>query len=381
MLKIDNIAILQEVAMKTTPLHAIHQSLNAKMGEFAGYDMPLYYGEGVVKEHEWVRAQAGLFDVSHMGQITLSGKGTTAFLETITPSSFSNLPAGRAKYTVLTNEKGGIIDDLIITRQGDEDYFAVINAGCKDKDIAWIGTHLPGSVDFRHHQDHALIALQGPMAESVMREVLKIDTAGQPYMWLEHAKLDGEEIFVSRVGYTGEDGFELSVPALIAPDVWQALSAHRAVKPVGLAARDSLRLEMGYCLYGHDIDQDTTPVEAGLSWVIARANKGYIGADTIIPQLEKGAARQRVGVRLLDKGIAREGAAIVDGKGKTVGKITSGSFSPTLKQAVAMGYVDSSLADPGSKVSVVVRDRSIAAEIAPMPFVQAKTKAMKKQAA
>lgn len=368
--------------MKTTPLHAIHKALNAKMGEFAGYDMPLYYGEGVVKEHEWVRAQAGLFDVSHMGQITLSGKGATAFLEHITPSAFGSIPAGRAKYTVLTNERGGIIDDLIITKRGDEQYFAVINAGCKDKDIDWIKKNLPAGVKFENLSDRALIALQGPKAEAVLRETFKIDASNQPYMWLDPAKLpDGTDIFVSRVGYTGEDGFELSIPPAKAPDVWKAFSANKAVKPIGLAARDSLRLEMGYCLYGHDIDQDTTPVEAGLSWVIAKAHKDYIGGKIIVGQLEKGTSRQRVGVRLTDKGIAREGAEIRDGKGKIVGKITSGSFSPTLKQAIGMGYVDSSIAAVGNKVEVVVRDKPIAAEIAPMPFVPAKTKAMKKQAA
>jgi aminomethyltransferase len=372
----------KRLTMKKTPLHAIHIALNAKMGEFAGYDMPLYYEEGVVKEHEWVRSQAGLFDVSHMGQITLTGQGATAFLEKITPSTFTGLPAGRAKYTVLTNEKGGIIDDLIVTRRDDENYFAVINAGCKDKDIDWIKKNLPAGVKFENLSDRALIALQGPAAEGVLREVLKIDASGQPYMWLEPGKLpDGTEIFVSRVGYTGEDGFELSVPPAKAEQVWKALSAHRAVRPVGLAARDSLRLEMGYCLYGHDIDQDTTPVEAGLTWVIGKNAKGYNGAAIIISQLEKGTSRQRVGVRLLDKGIAREGAEITDGKGKAIGKITSGSFSPTLRQAIGIGYVDSALSAPGNKIAVVVRDRAIVAEIAPMPFVPAKTKAMKKQAA
>ena len=368
--------------MLQTPLHPLHKALNAKMGAFAGYDMPLYYEGGVVKEHEAVRTACGLFDVSHMGQLIIAGADATAFLQTVTPSSFAALPPGRAKYTVLTNEKGGIVDDLIITKLENNRYFTVINAGCKGKDIAWLAAHLSGDVLLRNLHDRALLALQGPLAEKVLRDVFKIDTGGQPYMWLEPASLpSGPQIFVSRLGYTGEDGFELSIPESEAVAVWNILSKHPDVTPAGLAARDSLRLEMGYCLYGHDIDDTTTPVEAGLGWVMSRDNKNFIGADSILPQLIKAPERQRVGIRLTDKGIAREGAIILDESGKTVGKITSGGFSPTLKTAIAQGYIDSSYAAPGTALQVDIRGRLIPAVITAMPFVPAKTKSMKKQAA
>lgn len=364
-------------SLKKTPLHAEHLALEAKMGGFAGYDMPLYYRDGVMAEHEWVRSHAGLFDVSHMGQAVIEGPGACRFLETLTPSSFAAAPEGRAKYTVLTNERGGIVDDLIVTRTGEERFFAVINAGCKEKDIAWMTARLPEGVKLRRLDDRALLALQGPEAEAVLRDVLRIDTQGMPYMWMITSRLrDGTEIYVSRLGYTGEDGFELSIPAAAAPGIWVTLLRHGAVNPVGLAARDSLRLEMGYCLYGHDIDEDTTPVEAGLSWVIGKDNTGFTGADTVRPQMQEGTARRRTGIRLTDKGVAREGSEIRDPGGKKIGTMTSGGFSPTLKQAVGQGYVDSAFVAPGTKILVNVRGRDIAAEVAAMPFLPAKTKSM-----
>ncbi len=366
--------------MKKTPLHSDHLALKAKMGEFAGYDMPLYYGEGVMAEHEWVRSQAGLFDVSHMGQLTVTGSGARAFFEKITPSSFGSLPDGRAKYTVMTNEQGGIVDDLIVTRRGPDHFFTVINAGCKDKDIAWMKSHLPAGLGFAVHDDRALLALQGPQAQAALRDVLHIDTEAMPYMWLIEAKMrDGAPIFVSRLGYTGEDGFEISVPSAAASGLWNSFLRHGAVKPIGLAARDSLRLEMGYCLYGHDIDDKTTPLEAGLSWVMGKDNQGYIGAAAVNA---RGAARCRVGVKLTDKGIARENSEIRDENDKPIGMLTSGGFSPTLKAAVGQGYVPAAYAQNGTKIFVHVRGRNIAAEVAAMPFVPARTKSMKtKQAA
>ncbi len=363
--------------MKKTPLHESHKELKAKMGEFAGYDMPLYYGEGVIAEHEWVRSHAGLFDVSHMGQVMVEGPGTQSFFERLTPSSFAKAPAGRAKYTVLTNEQGGIVDDLIVTKLSDERFFTVINAGCKDKDIAWMQEHLPDAVRFDYWEGRALLALQGPESEDVLREVFGVDTSGMPYMWM----MEGDAFHVSRLGYTGEDGFELSIPAEKAEEVWRKLLAHDAVKPVGLAARDSLRLEMGYCLYGHDIDAQTSPVEAGLSWVMGRENDGFIGAAVILPQKESGPDRQRIGVRLLDKGIAREGAVILNEEGAEIGHMTSGSFSPTLQEAIGQGYVEKAYAEAGRKIFVEVRGRKIAAVLAAMPFMPARTKSMKKQAA
>lgn len=361
--------------MKKTALHEAHISMNAKTGEFAGYDMPLYYEEGVIAEHEWVRSHAGIFDVSHMGQVIISGDNVIDFLETMTPSSFGTVPHGRAKYTVLTNEEGGIVDDLIITKLSDDKYFAVINAGCKEKDIAWITSHLPEHLTFEQLDDRALIALQGPYAETVLHDVLGINASDMPYMWM----IESGDFFISRLGYTGEDGFEISVPNSQAEKIWNKLAAHKDVKPIGLAARDSLRLEMGYCLYGHDIDNTTTPIEAGLSWVMGKDNAGFIGAEKVLDHKNDGAPRSRVGIKLLDKGIAREGALLLDQDGNQIGTMTSGSFSPTLKEAIGQGYVPAKYAEADTEIFVDVRGRKIKASICAMPFMPAKTKSMKKQ--
>lgn len=361
--------------MKLTPLHAAHKALNAKMGEFAGYDMPLYYEAGVMAEHEWVRAKAGLFDVSHMGQVILEGPGAAQFWERVTPSSFVNAKHGRAKYTVLTNRDGGIIDDLIVTRLTDEKFYAVLNAGRKETDITWIKSHMPPSLRFEYSEGQALIALQGPRAQAIMFDEFGLDLGDMEYMTGRHVDLHGTKSFVSRLGYTGEDGFELSVPARKAVEIWDGLLSHDDVKPIGLAARDSLRLEMGYCLYGHDISDTTTPVEAGLQWVIGKNNRDFVGAKTVRQQMEGGAARKRVGVKLLDKGVAREGTILRDQAGREIGRLTSGGFSPTLKISIGQGYVEAGFATPGTPVAADVRGRAIPAEICAMPFLQAKTKA------
>lgn len=365
--------------MKHTALHSAHVELGAKMGEFAGYDMPLYYGLGVMKEHLWVRENAGLFDVSHMGQAMFKGLGAAALIEKLTPSSYGAVKPYRTKYTVLTNEKGGIIDDLMVTKTDDEEFHFVLNAGCKDKDIAWIKEHLTDGVEFHHYDDWALLALQGPKAEAVVKEVLGYDLSDVPYMsvWPR----DDYQMFISRLGYTGEDGFEIAVPNKDALELWNKLAAHDAVEPIGLAARDSLRLEMGYCLYGHDIDATTTPIEADIGWVMGKAaNTGFIGADVILPQKENGANRKRIGVKLLDKGVAREGAEIRNESDEKIGELTSGGFAPSLQASIGQGYVDIAYAEEGTKIFVNVRGRNIAAEIAAMPFVQPSTKSMKKAA-
>ncbi len=359
--------------MKKTPLHSRHLKLGAKMGEFAEYDMPLYYPEGVIREHEWVRTHAGLFDVSHMGQVEIEGPDVAGLLEKLTPSSFQNLPEGRAKYTVMTNEEGGIVDDLIISRAGPDKFFAVINAGCKDKDIDWIRDHLPEGHVFCFHMDFALLALQGPSSESVLREVLGIDASDMPYMSIR----EENGMLVSRLGYTGEDGFELSIPEEKAGDVWDALLAHDEVKPIGLAARDSLRLEMGYPLYGHDIDAKTSPVEADLSWVIGKNNAGFIGAERVLREKREGPARVRIGLKLTDKGIAREGADIRNLSDVKIGELTSGSYAPSLGEAVGMGYVDPCYAAEGTQILVNVRGRNIPAVACNLPFLKPKTKSAK----
>lgn len=357
--------------IRKTALYDAHVRMGAKMGEFAGYDMPLYYGLGVMKEHEWVREKAGLFDVSHMGQVSITGTGTQKFLENLTPSSYAKLGVNRAKYTVFTNEDGGVVDDLMVTKTGDDEFHLVINAGCKDKDIAWIKSHLPQGLEFTHYDDWALLALQGPKAQDVLRDVLGIDLSDVPYMGLWYRDYT---MFISRLGYTGEDGFEISVKNDDAVKLWDDLCAHGDVEPIGLAARDSLRLEMGYCLYGHDIDAATTPLEADLGWVMSKDNTGYIGANKVgTPQ------KKRVGVRLIDKGVAREHAEIRNMNDEKIGELSSGGFSPSLQVSIGQGYVPIDYAQAGTKIFVNVRGRNIAAEIATLPFMPPKTKSAKKQ--
>ncbi|MCB1529897.1 MAG: glycine cleavage system aminomethyltransferase GcvT [Rhodospirillales bacterium] len=370
--------------MKTTPLHAQHIELGARMAPFAGYEMPIQYTDGVLAEHNWTREHAGLFDVSHMGQLIIEGTGAAAFLETLTPSPLSTLKEGAAKYTVLTNEQGGIIDDLIITRMEENRFFAVINAGCKDKDIEWIQNHLPDDLTLTHLEDSALIALQGPQAARVLEDTLQCDVSDLPYMHMMLTQSPcGKDILVSRLGYTGEDGFELSLPGDVGQRAWTGLLRHDLAKPVGLAARDSLRLEMGYPLYGHDIDATTSPVEADITWIMGKKNHtGFIGAARIFEELRSGPARRRVGIKLTGQGIAREGAEIyAPSSGQKIGELTSGGFSPTLKEAIGQGYIEAASAKTGTKIAVRVRGRDIEGVVAPLPFIPPKTKAAKKQAA
>jgi aminomethyltransferase len=277
----------------------------------------------------------------------------------------------------LTNKSGGIIDDLIVTRLTDEKFYAVLNAGRKDEDLKWIRAHLPPSLSLDYNESQALLALQGPAAQKVMFDEFGLDLNDMEYMTGRHVDLNGAKAFVSRLGYTGEDGFELSVPGNKAVEIWKHMLLHEKVKPIGLAARDSLRLEMGYCLYGHDIDENTTPVEADLQWVIGKVNRDFIGAGPVWQQVENGAIRKRVGIKLLDKGVAREGTVLRDEIGNDIGQMTSGGFSPTLKASIGQGYVDAAHAVPGTKIMAVVRGRTIPAEVGAMPFLQAKTKAAK----
>ncbi len=353
-----------------TALHPEHLRLNAKMCPFAGYDMPIQYALGVIKEHEWTRSHAGLFDVSHMGQAIVSGAGATEFFGRITPSSFTKTPHSRAKYTVLTNERGGIIDDLIITRMDDTRFFVVFNAGRKDVDIAWMKKNLPAGVTFELLDKNALVALQGPKAESALaKEIPDANLAALPYMTMKEARWKNTPVFISRLGYTGEDGFEISVPATQVAEFWNALLNNTDVEPIGLAARDSLRLEMGYPLYGHDLNEDITPVEASLSWVMSKGHAGYVGAEHIPATPGK----KRVGIKLLESGIAREGAGVFAG-GKQIGALTSGGFSPSLKAAIGQGYIESAFTAEGTSVEVDVRGRKIPAVVHALSFMPAQTK-------
>lgn len=370
--------------MNKTPLHAWHLENGAKMGAFAGYDMPLYYKLGVVAEHEWVRENAGLFDVSHMGQVVVEGETAAKFFETLTPSAFSAAKQFLAKYTVLTNEQGGIIDDLIVTRLADDKFFAVVNAGCKDKDIAWMNQNLTPDLSLEVLEQNALIAIQGPKAQQAVKDVLGLDMGELPYMNLSFETLkDGTDIIVSRLGYTGEDGFELSIPEHRVVEIWNALAEHEAVAPIGLAARDSLRLDMGYPLYGHDIDDTTSPVEADIAWVVSKLNPGeFFGASRITQEKQSGeVSRKRVGIKLTGRGVAREGAEVFSAENpdQKIGVLTSGSFSPSLKASIGQAYVEIGHAQSGTQVLIRVRGRDITAEIAKMPFVEASTKSTKKK--
>ncbi len=366
--------------MKVTALNETHRAQGAKMVEFAGYDMPVQYKEGMLKEHEWVRADnVGIFDVSHMGQFFIEGENVAQFLSKITPTDFTLSTPNLAKYTVLTNENGGIIDDLIITKLTDTKFFIVLNAGCKEKDSAWIRKNLPANIIFTPLDDRSLIAVQGAKAEAVLNKFVDRNLADLPYMNIGFYKLkSGEEIFVSRTGYTGEDGFEVSIKNDSAPKFWLDLSAESEVKPIGLGARDSLRLEVGYPLYGHDLDDTTSPIEAALGWVISKTNTTFIGADRVLKEKAEGVKRKRIGVRLLDRGIAREGTEIQTKDGKKIGVLSSGGFSPNLKTSIGQGYFDTSLAKVGDEVQAIVRDRGIPAILHSPTFVGARTKTAKK---
>jgi aminomethyltransferase len=356
--------------LKTTPLDAWHRALGARMVPYAGYAMPVQY-QGVLAEHLHCRAAAALFDVSHMGQATLSGATAAAALERLVPGDLLGLKPGRQRYTLLTNEAGGIIDDLMVANLGDERLFLVVNASRRDDDFAHIAANMPAGVRLHPHEDRALLALQGPAAAAVMARIGP-DAARLPFMGVASVTLVGIPCLVSRSGYTGEDGFEISVPADRAEALAQRLVAEPEVAPAGLGARDSLRLEAGLCLYGNDIDELTTPVEAGLTWAIGRRRRAawdFPGATAVRDQFENGAPRLRVGIRPDGRAPARAQTEIVAGDGTAAGTVTSGGFSPTLSAPIAMGYVRKDLAVDGASLHLIVRGKSLPARVVPMPFV------------
>ena len=352
-----------------TPLHDWHVARGARMVPFAGYAMPVQYPPGIIAEHRFTRAAAGLFDVSHMGQIELSGDGADAALEALVPGDVAGLADGRQRYTLLTTEGGGIIDDLMVTRRGDR-LLLVVNAGRRDVYIDHLRKHLPASVTMTPRPDLALLALQGPEAATVLQR-LGAPVQTLPFMAAAAVEVAGIPAWLSRSGYTGEDGFELSVAADQAVALADALCGQPEVQPIGLGARDSLRLEAGLCLYGHDIDETTTPIEAGLAWTIGkrrRAEGGFPGADTILRQIAEGPPRKRVGLTFEGRQPAREGAPLQTTDGTPLGRVTSGGFAPSLDVPVAMGYVIRSAAETGTELQAIVRDKPIAARVAPLPF-------------
>ncbi len=360
--------------LKHTPLDALHRSLGGKMVPFAGYDMPVNYPLGVLKEHVHTRTHAGLFDVSHMGQGELSGADVEAALETLVPGDLKSLKPGQIRYTVLLNEDGGILDDLMVTRPAEagkeNTLYLVVNAACKDQDFAHIAGKLHGRAMLVRHEDAALLALQGPAAAATLARFIPA-AASMGFMTSLTAAFEGVPVRLFRSGYTGEDGYEISVPAGQVEQVARRLLGEPGVEAIGLGARDSLRLEAGLCLYGSDIDTATTPIEAGLAWVIGkrrRAEGGFPGAAKILAQLKEGVSRTRVGLRPLGKAPARAHTEIQDGAGNRIGEITSGGFGPSVNAPVAMGYVDSKFAAAGTKVNLMVRGQALPAEVAQMPF-------------
>ncbi len=356
-----------------TPLYNLHLELGARMVPFAGYEMPVQYPTGVLKEHNHTRAQAGLFDVSHMGQVRLSGADAAAALESLVPVDVVDLPLNFQRYAMFTNEQGGILDDLMISNGGDH-LFLVVNAACKQQDVAHMKKHLSGRCQIEEVTDRALLALQGPAAGAVMARLVP-ETATMIFMNTAKVTLVGVECYISRSGYTGEDGFEISVPEAKADELARLLLAQPEVAPIGLGARDSLRLEAGLCLYGHDMDVNTTPVEASLAWALSKARRadgarpgGYPGADIILRQLAEGASRKRVGLAVKDRMPVREGAELVTAEGHTIGKVTSGGFGPTVGAPVAMGYVATEFSKIGTTLNAIVRGKPVPVEVAKTPF-------------
>ena len=364
-----------------TSLHDLHLELGARMVPFAGYDMPVQYPTGVLKEHLYTRAKCGLFDVSHMGQVEIRAKSGTyddaaLALETLVPVDILGLKEGRQRYGFFTDDNGCILDDLMIANRGDH-LFVVVNAGCKQADIAHMKKHLGDRVDVTYLEDRALLALQGPKAEKVLTE-LWAGLYAMKFMDVREVALHDIPAIVSRSGYSGEDGFEISVPANKAEELARILLDHPDCEPIGLGARDSLRLEAGLCLYGNDIDTTTSPIEAGLEWAIQKARRsggaragGFPGADRILAELENGTSRRRVGLRPEGKAPVRGHAKLyADAEGKTeLGEVTSGGFGPSVEGPVAMGYVAASHAEPGTQIYAEVRGKYLPVTITAMPFV------------
>jgi aminomethyltransferase len=362
---------LEDIALEPLPLDAWHRARGARMVPFAGYEMPIQY-EGIVAEHTWTRESAGLFDVSHMGQLTISGEGVEAALEAVLPIDLSTLKHGNPRYSLLLDANGGVLDDLMVTRWS-EGFYLVVNGATKWDDIAHLREHLPDEVSISHMDEHALLALQGPKAFAALDRLVIGDTPLASLTFMKGAafKLGGVDAWISRSGYTGEDGFEISLPADSVAAVADLLCEQPEVKPIGLGARDSLRLEAGLPLYGHDMTPETSPIEAGLLFGInkrRRSEGGFPGAERIIREINEGTARKWVGLKLEGRLPAREGAEVFAGEAH-VGTVTSGGFSPTLGAPIAMAYVASEHAATGTALEVEVRGRRLAATVTPTPFV------------
>ena len=364
--------------LKQTPLHSLHVTRGARMVPFAGYDMPVQYADGIIAEHNHVRSAAGLFDVSHMGQAFLVGadhETVARALETLVPGDIAGLAPGRQRYTQLTGDDGGILDDLMVTRsaEAEEDgvLMLVVNAATKEADYAHLAARLPAGVRLLRADHRALIAVQGPSAVLAVGRHCP-DAVGLRFMSAITTRFDGIDCHISRSGYTGEDGYEISCKATRVRAIAERLLSEPTVRLIGLGARDSLRLEAGLCLYGHDIDTTTSPVEAGLTWSIGKQRRGqggFPGAERIQRELRDGAARLRVGIKPDGRAPAREGTEIRSAEGAPIGTITSGGFGPSVNGPISMGYVGKEFAAPGTKVQLIVRDKPMPGEVVALPFV------------
>ncbi|HUH09962.1 MAG TPA: glycine cleavage system aminomethyltransferase GcvT [Brevundimonas sp.] len=361
---------MSDQALKTTPLNAAHRALGARMVGFGGYDMPVQY-EGVLAEHRWTREHAGLFDVSHMGQARITGADAIQQFQRFVPGDYEILKAGKQKYSLLLNAEGGVMDDLMAGKPDHDGLYVVVNAGNKDADFAFLNANLAGDAKLVVLDDRALLAIQGPEAAEVMARH-EPALAEMGFMDSARLMLFGVDCFVSRSGYTGEDGYEISVPNADAERVWNTILEDARVKPIGLGARDSLRLEAGLPLHGHDVDAGTSPVEAGLTFALSKSRKeaaDFNGAERILKELADGPSRVRIGLNVKEGAPAREGAEIADADGNVIGVITSGGPSPTLGHNIAMGYVPPAFAELGTDLKVIVRGKPAAAEVVATPFV------------
>ena len=366
-------------ALRKTPLYDLHRDLGAKLTEFAGYEMPVQYGLGILGEHQHTRAKAGLFDVSHMGQVILRGRSyteTALALEKLLPTDVLGLEVGRQRYGLLTTNSGGILDDLMFSNRGDH-IFIVLNAACKNSDIKHLKSLLEPEILVEEVLNRALIALQGPASETVLGE-LNPQVKNMKFMDVETLLVSGVECWISRSGYTGEDGFEISIPAADAELVTRSILSNENVEFIGLGARDSLRLEAGLCLYGHDINQATTPVEASLTWAIQKVRRangeragGFIGSKIILKQLDEGTERKRVGFLPQTRAPMREGVEVFETERSkdTIGIITSGGYGPTVGHPVAMGYIDSKYAQNKNNLFGELRGKRVPVKVSKIPFV------------
>lgn len=361
------------MTLLTTPLDTLHRELGAKMVPFAGYDMPVQYPTGIIKEHLHTRAAAGLFDVSHMGQVIIEGAGAAEMLEALVPVDIVGLGVNRQTYALFTNERGGVLDDLIITRWNEDKFFLVVNAACKAQDIAHLRAHLGGQ-RLTVLEEQALLALQGPAARAVMAELCP-PAAGLVFMQGCTATIDGTAVYITCSGYTGEDGFEISVPAAQAQALARRLLAAGPVEAIGLGARDSLRLEAGLCLYGHELSTEIDPVQAGLLWSISKARRadgerpgGFPGAEVIFQRMLDGSPRRRVGLSVEGRRPVREGQMVMDSDGRQVGTVCSACYGASVGRPIAMAYIERELGEPGTSLAVDVRGKPVSVTVTRMPF-------------